>query len=441
MLISTILGLLVAVAPVEGTRPGGGGGFETVGLYTDFGSVSEALPFLKSCGYNALEFCDASTLMPPAVGPSHHRRMVEGLRLARGQGMRVYIILLSNVGPMIKGDEPLEALHFSARDTTQMQARLDAIAREVRQLREADGFCFFSGDPGGDPSKRSDLRDCLAMGRKVQAIVAREAPKAEFIFNTWAIAAWAKWPSPMTVEFWEKETELTAQVVAEPGLIGQQVGIELPLHNYYRPLALRCFADAGKKPQLFPSRAEVDDLRKRGARRLWAWPYFLLDECDDGDTGRSWGLAQSETRYIRKIIDHARELGLNGVMGNLSWKSLQSEVLNTYAFARMARDGALTPEQVIREFAGLIADDATAADLASVLAFLENHSTWQAALPRKARLADLPCGDLDSPAKAMARLQRVKPRAGAAIPMPVKPAAYVEKLAERLRVLASQPSP
>jgi hypothetical protein len=413
----------------------------TLGLYTDFGSVETLAPFLKACGYNALEFCNASTLHPPDKREGYHRKMVEGVRQAHRAGMRAYIIILSNVGPVLSADEPLEASHYSPRDKARMRVRLDAIAEEVKLLREADGFAFFAGDPGGDPARKADVRDCVAMARQVREIVAREAPKAQFIFNAWAIAAWDQWTSPHTVDFWEKETSLTRQVIAEPDWIGAGVGIEFPMHNAYRSLALKCYADAGKQAVVYPTRTEVDEIRGRGTTILWGWPYFLMDECDDGFTGGSWGAAQAEARYLHKVAADGRALGLNGMVGNLSWKSADCEVLNVYAFARFVRDPGATPAGVLREFAGVLAEEGSAGDLARVLAFIENHRTWHESLPVRDRLPDLDCGGLDTPEKAQESLRGVRFLERGAIPLPVKPAEYAAKLAQRLKVLAGDRRP
>jgi len=414
---------------------------ETVGLYIDFASVPELLPFVKACGYNTLEFCDASTLIAPADREGYHARMVQNLRLARGEGLRAYIILLSNVGPMQSAGESLESLHFPPRDERRMGKRLDAIAEEVRRLKDADGFIFFAGDPGGDPTKQADLRDCLAMARRVKAIVAREAPRSEFILNSWSIAAWDRWTSPFTVDFWEKETLLTEQVLNEANWIGPAVGIEFPMHNYYRTLALKCYADAAKAPRLFPSRAQVDELLRRGTGRLWGWPYFLIDECDDGFTGKTWGQVQAETRYLHKVVADARRLGLNGLVGNLSGRSVPNEILNVYAFARFAKSPSATACEVVRAFAGLIADDASANDLAAILAFIENHSSWQASMPPALRMPALGLGDLTTSEQALARLRTVQVRRETRIPLPVKPERYLDLIGDRLKALSPRQDP
>jgi hypothetical protein len=100
-----------------------------------------------------------------------------------------------------------------------------------------------------------------------------------------------------------------------------------------------------------------------------------------------------------------------------------------------------TPAAVIREFAGFLAEDASATDLARVLAFVENRSSWQAAMPPGKRLFDLDCRGLDSPDRAIACLQRVVARQKPGIPLPIAPAAYIKRLTGRLRTLGSSPAP
>jgi hypothetical protein len=70
MLSGFATGLICAALGSTSSQPAGPPGnpsFATLGLYIDFDSVPSLLPFLKTCGYNALEFCDASTLLDPQI--------------------------------------------------------------------------------------------------------------------------------------------------------------------------------------------------------------------------------------------------------------------------------------------------------------------------------------------------------------------------------------
>jgi hypothetical protein len=137
-----------------------------------------------------------------------------------------------------------------------------------------------------------------------------------------------------------------------------------------------------------------------------------VDEVDDGfitpNNVASGGQSQAETRYIRAIIDHGRQIGLDGLVANAGY--IGAEPLNIYAFGRMCQAAELTPAALLDEYAGLIADDGTRGFLAQILRFIENHSNWQNSLPPEYRLPDFDCGDLESAEESMDRLGKVVPR-------------------------------
>src|SRR5215472_4846811 len=122
-------------------------------------------------------------------------------------------------------------------------------------------------------------------------------------------------------------------------------------------------------------------LRTRGVKALLGWPYFLVDEADDGfirpNNVESGGQSSAETRYIRALVDSAHGVGLDGLVANAIF--FQVESLNIYAFGQMCRSGDLTPEQVLDQYAGFIADEKTRAALGRVLRYIENYSNWQIA--------------------------------------------------------------
>jgi hypothetical protein len=229
---------------------------------------------------------------------------------------------------------------------------------------------------------------------------------------------------------------LSRNLIGRTDVVVPEAGIEFPLHNYYRSLALKCYVDAGKSPELFPTIEEIAALRQRGLKRLWGWPYFLTDECDDGFSPGTAGMTQSETRYIKQIVETGRRLELDGMIANAMASNIFAESLNLYAFGRFCKDPSATPEQVILEFAGFISAPKTAADLAQVIRFIENHSTWQAGMPEKHRLPNFDVTPLKSAKEAYNILSKVAIRRQCPVPMIKPPAAYVEKLKERLRILA-----
>jgi hypothetical protein len=314
-----------------------------------------------------------------------------------------------------------------------LRERLSWLTTTVRKLKMANGFTISAGDPGGH--RRARPAQFIEAAKRIIAIIARESPEAEITINTWAIAAWDHLASPFQLDSWEKEVSLTRDLIFRPELVGPRVGIEFPLHNYYRSLALKCYADAGKRPELFPSAEEVGLLQRRGVKRLWGWPYFLVDECDDGYAPANGGLAQSETRYIKRTVDAARSLGLNGMTANVMVPNIFAETLNLYAFARCCKDPAVSPRQIIDEFAGFLAEPEAAPALATVIRYIENHSTWHAGMPPAQRLPNFDVGPLESPQNALDLLAKVRVRKQSALPMRKPPADYLLKLKERLEML------
>jgi hypothetical protein len=409
---------------------------ETIGIYTCYDGIPpEMIPFFKACGYNAYQRWDAGWMRQPSNHAKYYAEMAEELRQMKKAGFKVYVLLSVNLRQRGEGDsEEYRDLGFDPADEKLMRERLSYLTTAVRKLKTADGFTVFAGDPGGHARARPE--QFFEAAKKILVMIAREAPQAEMNVDTWAIAAWDHLASPFSVDSWEKEVSLTRDLISQPGLLGPRVGIEFPLHNYYRSLALKLYADAGKKPELCPTAAEVDLLRRRGVKRLWGWPYFLVDECDDGYAPANGGLAQSETRYIKRTVDVARSLGLNGMTANAMAPNIFAETLNLYAFARCCKDATATPQQIIDDFAGFLSEPETAPALATVIHYIENHSTWHAGMPPAHRLPDLDATPLRSPQDALALLARVRLRRQSLLPMSKPPAQYVLKLKERLETLA-----
>ena len=123
-------------------------------------------------------------------------------------------------------------------------------------------------------------------------------------------------------------------------------------------------------------------MRKRGATRLLGWPYFLVDEADDGflrpnNAGNPRRLA---TSGLFQTADVA--LGLDGLVGNAVFR--RAEPINIHAFAQMCRSDAPKPEQVIEQYAGFLADAKTTYPGGGP--FVENYSNWQNRLPAQFHL-------------------------------------------------------
>ena len=364
--------------------------------------------------------------------------MARAIALAHRKGFRVGVVLLACVDHWT-GPEPTGAGRrtFSPGDTAKLRERLDVIRVEVRRLRDADVFAFIPGDPGGDPGGRSTVHDCVDLSRRVREIVRQESPRAAFVVNLWGIAEWEGFPSPFGLRFWQQEARLSRVAATAPELLGPDCGAAFPLHGYYRPLTLACYAKAALPPELYPAREDILELRSRGARPLVGWPYFVVDEVDEGymtpNNAETRGQMSAETRYIRAIVDRARTLGLDGLVGNAIF--FKDEALNIYAFGRMCRDPNLTADQAIDGFAGLVAQEQGRVALGRVLRFVENRSNWQATMPMASRQADFHVPGLATASEALALLRQVRPRVQTAIALPEEPALYLSRVRKRLEAI------
>jgi hypothetical protein len=423
------------------------GGFETVGLYASLPTDPppkdpRVYDFLKACGYNYLEFCEAGFRSRPDLLPEYYKDMSSAITLAHDKGFRVGIVLLAGMEQWAGPDSTLGANFpgvFSPRDKTKLTERFAHLRDAVSQLRGADVFVFLPGDPGGDPEGNSTLEDCMSFCRRVQEIVKQQAPAATFILNLWAIAQWEGFPSPGRLRFWEQEVKLSRAAVTAPGLLGPRSGVSFPLHNYYRSLALTRYSEAGRKPEPYPTAQDIQALRKRAVGPLLGWPYFLVDEADDGfvkpNNHESGGQSSLETRYIRALVDCGLRLGLDGLVANAIFR--EAESLNIFAFGQMCRSVELTPERLIDQYAGFVADERTRGVLGRVLRYIENHSNWQNSLPVLYRLKDFDLPDVASAQGALRLLAHVEPRVQPAIPLLEPPATYLGRLKKRLEAIAA----
>jgi hypothetical protein len=394
--------------------------------------------FFRACGYNYLEFCEAGFRSRPDLLPDYYKEISRAISMAHEKSFRVGIVLLAGMEQWKGADKTGYSGAFSPLDKAKLQERFARLRQAVQSLKDADLFIFFPGDPGGDPKGRSTLEDCLAFSRHVQQIVTENAPRAEFMLNLWAVAEWEGFPSPFTLRFWQQEVKLSRAAVAAPDLLGPNRGVAFPLHNYYRSLALSCYSQARVEPELYPTAQDIEVLRKREVSPVFGWPYFLVDEADDGfmrpNNVASGGQSSSETRYIRALVDCGRKLGLDGLVANSIF--FEAESLNIYAFGQMCRSADLKPEQMIDQYAGFLADQKTRDVLGQVLRYVENYSNWQASLPASYRLKGFDVPDVASASAALKLLAQVNPRVRPEIPLLEPPALYLGRLKKRLEAIA-----
>ena len=328
---------------------------------------------------------------------------------------------------------------FHPDDKEKMEERLYYLERMIKTMVEADGFTFFAGDPGGitNAMGQGDVEDYIYMAEEVGKLVKEAAPNAKYNINTWAVSMFQT-PnySAMISDFWLRETEMNKVILAKENLINESTGLELPCHDYYRPLTLRLYADSGTTPELkYPQKSDIDMLKNRNTQRLWAWPYFLLDEADDGDAGSDYTyLQQLETRYIYRYLNDVRTLGFNGVIGSWSYAAYQTKSLNTYAFGRMANDKTATPEQVIDEFARFIASEDTYKTLGQILRFVENDSNHEKKLPDNEKIAPFET-TIKTTQEAIDQLATVKAATDNTYPLPIEASEYLQNLKGRLEMI------
>ncbi len=420
-------------------------GFETIGLYV-WRDTPDQHAFWKACGLNTLQFCDTGWHQRADLLDDYYAGFAADVASAQRDGFKVWVILFSNIAQWL-GPEDFEptgtGVKFYPRDRAALDSRLHYLAKTVKALKAADGFSFFAGDPGGVPSALgpAELADWTNMALEVEAVVKREAPKAKFNLNPWAIAMWVNPElSAMTSAWWVAEHNTTKALLETEGILGEGSGLELAGHNYYRALALRTLSAEGLQPELLPTAEDARKLRARGVNRLWAWPYFLLDEADDGDesaAGSLWGQTQIDTRYIHQYVNQMREVGMTGIIGNWSYNGYLPGALNTYAFGRFASDLAATPEQVLAEYAHYVADGATAPSLIQIFRFIENHSNWEQKLPPEHRLPAFKCS-LHSARAALARLETVQVNPAPGFPLPEPPEDYLRRVQGRLETIQAR---
>ncbi|MBR7143135.1 MAG: hypothetical protein IKD06_06340 [Clostridia bacterium] len=419
-----------------------------IGLYI-WSDTPDQHDFWKACGYTTMQLCDLGWHRNAENGMAeqHTQALANGVKSLQADGFKVYIILFANI-KQYKGPEDVEPTgigeKFHPSDEAEMKERLSYLRKTIEACKSADGFTMFAGDPGGIPDFMGpgQLLDFVNMALKVKALVKEVAPEAEFNINPWCVSMF-RTPNhdAMTKEFWLQETVEVKQLLDMEGIFGPETGIELPCHDYYRALTLRLYDEdpvLRADPPLFPLKSDLDGLFDRQTKNVWAWPYFLMDEADDGDIGPgNTPLPQSETRYIHRFVRQARELGFNGIIGNWSYRGYLSKCMNTYAFARFCADDRLTPRQVIEEYAAFVAREDCRSTLVQILLFLENNSNWQRKLPESAHVEDFDT-TVQSGKQALELLEAVSPNEANAFPLPESTSQYLQRLKLRLQIIAEQ---
>jgi hypothetical protein len=399
-----------------------GKAMETIGIYC-FEYVPLMVDFWKACGVNTLQFIDHGFF-------DNNRAniiidMATNVKSAQDKGFKVYILVLSNIK-----NEHLDLFH--PKDEVEMGNRLSKLREMAEACSMADGFTIFAADPGGiiDGMGESSVDDYAYMVRKFIETIRNAAPEAEINVNPWAISAFGTpYLSPFSTEFWLRESKMTKALLDMTDIINEDVNVELACHDYYRSLALKCYDDSLHYYPYFPLNSDIDALRTQGVKKIWGWPYFLLDEVDDGD-GAGTGL-QITTRYIYEIVKIYGDFGFNGVMGNYSNNGAYTCAQNTYALCRFAQDPSATPKMVLDEYASFVATEETCTILGDILRYIENYSSWHQKMPENRQLPDF-ATPFETPSEARVAFNNVIPREQGDAKLLGTPVQYLKLVEEKL---------
>ena len=401
---------------------------ETIGMYC-FTNVPKMLDFWKACGVNTLQFLDNACHESETARATANANMAMMIKAAQDKGFKVYILTLSNFK-----NEQFASQHslFHPRDKAEMEKRLTKLREMAETCRMADGFTIFAADPGGvtDSMEEGGVDDYAYLVRRFIETLHNAAPGAEININPWAVSAFGSPEiSPFDTEFWLRESEMTKAFLAMSEIINKNVNVELACHDYYRALTLRLYDNSLSEYPYFPLDTDIEALRTRGIKNIWGWPYFLLDECDDGD-GAGKGL-QITTRYIYEIVKTYRDFGFNGVIGNYSSNGASTCAQNTYALCRFAQDKSATPEKVLDEYASFAATKETCKILGDILRYIENYSSWHQKMPENRRMPNFPTL-FATPAAARAAFNSVIPLEQGDSRLLGTPAQYLKLVEEKL---------
>jgi hypothetical protein len=174
--------------------------FKTIGIYIfQQPEKINRYKFLKDCGYNYIEFCENSFGWKPETHPAYFKVLNDEIEKIHALGMKVGIIILSG----------------------------------MKQWKGPGDYGYLGA-------------------------FSPTAPSAQFSINLWAIAEWDGFPSPFTLEFWQKQVTLSKIAAEQTKYLWPDTGIIFSLDNYYRSLTLMRYFEQDIEPGLDPNRV-IDD--------------------------------------------------------------------------------------------------------------------------------------------------------------------------------------
>jgi hypothetical protein len=399
-------------------------------LYWDRDAWFREIRWLQACGINAVEFAtmlEFNRIPQTALERQKIMDRLQVLELAHGLGLKFgYILTNTVVSTVPDGEEPSHqsqnrAVQLCPQDPNNFSRTVSLQEWYMNTYHGADFFEEFAADWGACHCGKCDVSDYMryvqTFAEKLQTI----NPTARLYANTWSIAYWG--PSPEEqgwLKVFENEIRGSREVITKLATMPANTHLCLPCHHLYRPLTYQQYGGRDKTP-IFPTSADIHQVKSQG-REVMAWPHFIMD--DDISRAPQWGIVHSEVRYIRALLQSLLASGIDRVIGNLYLPFLQ--LSNTYAYGRLLQDPHLAVQQVISDFANLIAVPEDTEQLTEVLTWIENHSYWQEQMPEDGRLPELPC--TLNKTDALNATKRIRPNETPDLPLPYPSAKWLEDL-------------
>lgn len=388
------------------------------------------IDWLAACGINAVEFATMLEFNRIPSTEFENNKIADRLKilsLAHQRGLKFgYILSNTVVSTVPNGEEPGNqlrdrAIQLCPRVNDNFERTINLQSWYINTYKDADFFEEFAADWGGCFCGTCNVNQYLRYVRELADQVDSRNHSAPLYANTWCISYWGPNPIPQGWRHvFEKESLGSKEVIDAIPSLPSNVHLTLPCHNLYRQLVFESFGGKEKTP-VFPREQDLLKVRQAG-RHVLAWPHFVVDD----DVGRlpQWGVVHSEVRYIRAMLMRLQEAKIDQVIGNLYVPNLQ--LSNAYAFGRLTDRPDIASEEVLNDFAKLVAQPADVTALTAVLCWLENNSYWHHQLPVDAREAPLQCELTRS--TAISTLKRVRPRGLSDLPLPVPAAQWLEDL-------------
>lgn len=399
-------------------------------LHWDLEAWKRQLRWLHACGLNAIEFATMLEFNRIPSTDMERRKIADRLKIldaAHKLGMQFGYLLTNTVLSTVPSSEEPgnqltnRAVTLCPRIPGNFEKTIANPLFYMETYREADFFEEFAADWGGCNCGECGVPEFLHYVRVLGERLAHLNRKATLYADTWCISFWAKDPlAKGWKSMFDQEIEGSREVIAALPDLPKNVGIALPAHHHYRPLAFTEYGGKSKTP-LFPTEADVRAVRKTG-RKILTWPHFIMD--DDAYRPKSWGIVHSEVRYLHALLQSLRRVGIDSVIGNLYLPLLQ--ISNTYAYGRLLENPDTPPLAILKDFAGLIAHKKDVNSLMEILVWMENNSYWQQQMPLDGRLPGLPCSLNRAAAAKFTATIRSNSKPG--LPLPISPELWLQNL-------------